>query len=116
MSRIQNIVSTFCSSVGAAEQADLRDVRRTMARQTALAFDRLDHRRFFAADVGAGAAAQMQLRVRRETGCLDLGDFVGEHQPQFGIFVANIDIRLAVSTTHAAISMPSMKRCGSRSR
>src|SRR6185437_3905053 len=28
----------------AAEQADLRDVRRTMARQTALALNRFDHR------------------------------------------------------------------------
>ncbi len=49
----------------AAEQADLRDVRRAMARQAALAFDRLDHRRLFAADIGAGAAPQMQLGVRR---------------------------------------------------
>ena len=44
----------------AAEQADLRDVRRAVARQPALALDRFDHRGFFAADVGAGAAAQMQ--------------------------------------------------------
>ena len=47
----------------AAEQADLRDVRRAMARQAALALDRFDHRGFFAADIGAGAAAQMDACV-----------------------------------------------------
>mgnify|MGYP003694665307 CR=1 FL=1 len=41
-----------------AEQAHLGDVRRAQARHAALAFDRFDHRRLFAADVGAGAAAQ----------------------------------------------------------
>src|SRR6185503_14986971 len=40
-----------------AEQADLRDIRRAMPRQPALALDRLDHRGFFAADVSARAAA-----------------------------------------------------------
>ena len=48
-----------------AEQADLRDVGRAQARHAALAFDRLDHRRLFAADVGAGAAAQHDLRHAR---------------------------------------------------
>src|SRR5205823_11980124 len=42
-----------------AEQADLRHIRGTMSGQPALALDRFDHRGFFAADVGAGAAAQM---------------------------------------------------------
>ena len=32
---------------------------------TALAFDRFDHRGFFAADISAGAAAQMQFGMRR---------------------------------------------------
>jgi hypothetical protein len=36
-----------------AEQAHLRDVGRAQARLAALALDRLDHRRLFAADVGA---------------------------------------------------------------
>src|SRR5260370_27424610 len=34
-----------------SEQADLGDVGRTMARQAALALDRLDHRGLFAADI-----------------------------------------------------------------
>src|SRR4029079_479326 len=42
-----------------AEQSDLRDVGRAMARQSALALDRFDHRGLFTADVGAGAAARM---------------------------------------------------------
>ena len=76
----------------AAEQADLRDIRRAVARQAAFALDRFDHRRLFAADVGAGAAPQMQLGVRRQARRLDLGDFVGQHQAQFGIFVADVEI------------------------
>src|SRR5690606_20944986 len=47
----------------AAEEAFLGDVRRTMARQAALAFDRLDHRRLFAADISARAAAHVDFRV-----------------------------------------------------
>src|SRR5690606_19883567 len=50
------------------EQADLGDVRRAQARHAALAFDRLDHRRLFAADVGTRAATQVDLghvRYRR---------------------------------------------------
>ena len=79
----------------AAEQADLRDVRRAMARQAALALDRFDHRGFFAADVGAGAAAQMRCLVcLAKPGLLDLGDFVEQHQPQLGIFVADVDVDL----------------------
>ena len=45
-----------------AEQAHLRNIRRTQPRHAALALDRLDHRRFFAADVRTGAAAQIDLR------------------------------------------------------
>ena len=47
-----------------AEQAHLRDIRRAQPRQAALALDRFDHRRLFAADVGAGAAAQLDRRQR----------------------------------------------------
>ena len=63
-----------------------------MARQPALALDRFDHRGFFAADVGAGAAAQMQPRVRGEPGLGDLLEFPREQQPHLGIFVAHIDV------------------------
>ena len=79
----------------AAEQADLRDIRRAMARQAALALDRLDHRRLFAADVGAGAAAQMDLgdtcRGPRVRACAISSS---QHQPQLGIFVADVDVDL----------------------
>src|SRR6266566_391977 len=50
----------------AAEQTDLRHVRRAMPGQAALALDRFDHRGFFAADVRAGAAAQMHAGVLGE--------------------------------------------------
>ena len=63
-----------------------------MPRQAALAFDRFDHRGFFAADIGAGAATQMNPGMLGEPGGDDLGDFVREHQPHFGIFVADIDV------------------------
>ena len=63
-----------------------------MARQPALAFDRFNHRGFFAANVSAGAAAQMDFRVRRQAGVFHFRDFVEQHQPQFGIFVADIDV------------------------
>jgi hypothetical protein len=43
-----------------------------MARQAALAFDRSDHRRLFAADIGAGAATLMDAGVANEPGLLDL--------------------------------------------
>src|SRR5690606_2010918 len=39
-----------------AEDADLRDIGRPVARQAALALDRFDHRALLAADIGAGAA------------------------------------------------------------
>ena len=63
-----------------------------MPRQAALAFDRFDHRGFFAADIGAGAATQMHPGVLAKPGGVDLGDLVGEHQPHFGIFVADVDV------------------------
>ena len=78
----------------AAEQADLRDVRRAMPRQAALAFDRFDHRQFFAADISAGAAAQMDLAEAIEVRVFELLDLLDQHQPQFGIFVADIKIDL----------------------
>src|SRR3984893_10259111 len=55
----------------AAEQPDLRDIRRTMARQAALALDRFDHRGFFAADIGAGAAAQINVCIFEQAGLRD---------------------------------------------
>src|SRR6516162_8418045 len=100
----------------AAEQADLRDIRRTMPRQAALTFDRFDHRGFFAADICAGAAAQMDPAVLGEPRLLRLGDLLRKQKLHFGIFIADVDISVGASTTQAAISMPSMNRCGWRSR
>jgi hypothetical protein len=45
----------------AAEEAHLRDIGRAVAGQAALALDRFEHRRFLAADIGAGAAAQVDV-------------------------------------------------------
>src|SRR6185437_15000610 len=56
-----------------AEQADLRRERRLVARQATLAFDALQHRRFLAADISAGAAAQMGAHMPDKRGGLHLG-------------------------------------------
>ena len=102
-----------------AEQADLRDVRRAQARHAALAFDRFDHRRLFAADVGAGAAAQLDLAACRASAAsarsvaeLALRASRGSR----GIRRAGRCRSSSMPTAQAAISMPSRKRCGSRSR
>ena len=76
----------------AAEQPDLRDIGRTQPRLTALALDRFDHRGLFAADVGAGAAAEMELgnparRIRLERRELALEDGAAAV-----ILVAQVDI------------------------
>ena len=65
-----------------------------MTRQAALALDQFDHRRFFAADVGAGAAAHMDLGVLRQAGPLDLADLFGKKKDHFRIFVANVKISI----------------------
>src|SRR6202011_1178761 len=77
------------------EQADLRDVGRAQAGLTALAFDRLDHRRLFATDVGAGAATQMDDRDRARWVGTQRRDLVFEDLAATVIFVAKVDIDLA---------------------
>ena len=77
-----------------AEEADLCDIRRTMARQSALAFDALDHRGFFAADVGACATAHDDLRELGEARFLCLREFLLNEQPDLRILVAQIEIDL----------------------
>src|SRR6201987_379307 len=58
------------------EQADLERIRRLVPGQAALALDAFEQRRLFAADVGAGAAAQMQGRATRRQLCdLAVEDF-----------------------------------------
>ncbi len=53
-----------------AEQPDLDRERRLVARLAALALDRFEERRLLAADVGAGAAAELD--VEREAGAQDV--------------------------------------------
>src|SRR6185437_14253901 len=62
-----------------AEEPDLRGERRLVARQAALAFDALQHRRFLTADIGAGAAPQMDAHMPEEPGGLDLGHLLEQH-------------------------------------
>ena len=62
-----------------------------MPRQAAPAFDAFQHRRFFAANIGAGAAAQMD-RGRPWLRGGDLSDGRGEALVQVWVFVAQIDI------------------------
>src|SRR5262249_47232411 len=50
----------------AAKEPDLRRERRALSRQPALALDAFEHRRFFAANICAGAAAQMDTRMPRQ--------------------------------------------------
>src|SRR5215204_4936914 len=78
----------------APEQADLARKRRLVARQPALALDRLEHRRFFAADVGAGAATEMDLRAARQAGRLELRDLEKKELAAMRILVAQIDVVL----------------------
>ena len=79
---------------GPVEQADLRDVRRAQPRLAALAFDRFDHRGLFAADVGAGAAAQMNRRDRARRIRLQRGDLPLENRAAAVILVAQVDVDL----------------------
>src|SRR4051812_15757366 len=79
----------------AAEEADLRNIRRAQARHAALSLDRLDHRRLFAADVRPRPASQVNGRVRARRICVQLLKFILQDLPATGVFVAQIDIDLA---------------------
>ena len=75
-----------------AEQAHLRDVRRAQARHAALALDRLDHRRLFAADVGARAAAQVDRRQRARRIGGERCELAREHVRGSRVLVAQVDV------------------------
>src|SRR5690606_34118041 len=76
----------------AAEQADFRHIRRTQTRLAALAFDRLDHRGFFTANVSTRAATQLDGR-QREIGFLrEERQLALQHLAAAVIFVAQVDI------------------------
>ena len=75
----------------AAEQPALGDIRRAQPRHAAPALDRFDHRRLLAADIGAGAAAQLDRRQRQRCGALQGVDLGGEHRAQPVVLVAQVD-------------------------
>ena len=75
-----------------AEQPDLGDIRRPVARIAALAFDRFDHRRLFAADIGSGAAAKLDLAGLDQAGVFERGDLMRQDVKHGGILVAHIEI------------------------
>ncbi len=77
---------------GPAEEADLGDVGRPQARLAALALDRLDHRRLFAADVGAGAAPKVNRRQRARRVGLQRRDLLLEDRAAAVVLVAQIDV------------------------
>jgi len=63
-----------------------------VARQSALALDALQHRRFLAADISAGAAPQVNARVPRQAGGLDLRKFPQQDLAALRILVAEVDV------------------------
>src|SRR6266852_9721401 len=77
-----------------AEEAQLRNVRRTQPRHAALALDRLDHRRFLAADISTGAAAKMNRRQLARRILLQRGDFLFQYGAAAMVFVAQVDVDL----------------------
>ena len=77
---------------GAAEEAELGDEGRAVARLARLAFERLDQRRLLAADVGAGAATQHDEAGRGEAGGLELADRLAQYRVQAGVFVAQVEV------------------------
>jgi hypothetical protein len=63
-----------------------------VARQTPLALDALDHRGFFAADVGARAAAQVNRAIAVQSFALQVRDGLDEYLAYRRVFVAQIDV------------------------
>ena len=76
------------------EDTDLGDIGRPMAGIAALALNRLDHSRFLAADIGAGAASKMNARVRDEPLGFQSGDFKVQQIPDLWILIAEIEITI----------------------
>src|ERR1700722_20188721 len=75
-----------------SEQADLGDIRRTVARKAALALDAFKHRAFFAADIGAGSSPQFD-EARLYQACPLKSRYLRVQYPQDrGIFVAHVEI------------------------
>src|SRR5215469_13977658 len=77
-----------------AEEPDLRRERRTLARQAAFALNAFEHRRFFTADISAGAAAQVDARMARQRRPLYRRDLAFKDRAALWVLVAQIDICL----------------------
>ncbi len=63
-----------------------------MSRQAALALDAFQHPGFLAADIGARAAAQVQLDIAVQARVLDLCDLGQQNLAAGGVFVAQVDV------------------------
>src|SRR5262249_15231254 len=74
------------------EQPDLGDIRRPVAWIAALAFDRFDHRRLFAANIGAGAATKIDLTGLDQAGFFEGGDLMAEDVQYCRILIAHIEV------------------------
>ena len=82
-----------------SEQADFGNVGRAQARLATLALDAFQHRRLFAADVGAGAAPQFQARQRTGRVGLEGGEFLLQQGAAAVVFVAQVEVA-AVHADH----------------
>ena len=76
---------------GTIEDTHLRHIGRAVAGQAALALDRLDHRAFFAADIGARAPAKVDIARRDDPGAFQRGDLATQDFQHGGVFVAHVD-------------------------
>jgi hypothetical protein len=83
---------------GPAEQPDLGDVGRAHARLAAFAFDALDHRGLFAADVGPRAAPQLDQGQRAGRVGLQFGQLGLQHGARTVVFVAQVDVEAPTPT------------------
>ena len=76
----------------AAEQADLGDIGRAIARIAALALNGFDHRRLFTANIRTGAAAQLDVTLLDNAGFFEREDLVRQNVKHGGILVPHVKI------------------------
>ena len=78
----------------AAKEPDLGRKGWPLPRQPTLALDAFEHRQFLAADIGAGAAAQVDARMRCQPGRLDCRNLAFEDRLALRVLVAEVDVNL----------------------
>ena len=76
---------------GAIKYANLRHKGRAQARHAALALDRFNHGAFFATNIGARAAAQIDIARRDDFGRFQRGNFLAQNLQHSGVFIAHVD-------------------------